>query len=434
MSSSRISKWWSLKRSSNSCLSGVKAWLARTVAELAVMLFGPRLAAFLSFSSIDWGEMQKPDSVICLFRESFIKDIALLRTNTNFNYPVITAGFTRFQRTWLPKQAQMQTFYQKHLRSDSPEFQKAVTYARCLINLIQKQCDIRCLLSGNFDYWQDAAFKQVCNEKKIPFLVLCREHPVTKKTKRECIDWYKKAEYKFTGTAIAVAGQATTDVIFQSGVVSDMQRVSTTGLPRYDPYKTKQLHPDNIQPCYITLLTFTDGYYADETFREVLALFAREAQNSINNKLQFMIKTKDSEDTNAITRLLGKGFRAPVQIRDDLDMKPLLTSSAAVVGYNSLSLLEAALVGTPIIAPAWGQCRSDGEDVMLPASNASVQECVSFAHSPEEMRRLIRMACQIRLYRTRLGHILFNDIMFADPDRTSAELVGQFIKKHTDGN
>lgn len=335
---------------------------------------------------MNWGPIRPGPTVLCLSRESFIKDVVELRSRGQFNYPMVMGGFTRFQMAWFPAEMQTQTFYQAYRGAGKEDaVRKSTAYAHQLIKLASRTRKIDAVLSANFDYWQDVGFKQACRNLNIPFVVLSREHPIVPKVCDVVVDWYQRAAYTFDGTVIAVAGKSTRDVLARVGSVCRPEQVVITGLPRFDAW----LDVDKSLPLehrpWITLLTFTDGYYADQTFREVLKGFCLAARKHAGSSIRFLIKTKDVDDTFAVRRLISEEDAIHVVCTHDVDLFRVLPESRLVINYNSLSLVEAAMARTPIVIPAWGECKDRGNEVMYSIENPKVANLAIFAGSKEAM-------------------------------------------------
>lgn len=368
-----------------SAISPVWSWLASAVVKVG----GPKVAAHLSYLSIDWGEMKYEKTILCLQRESFVKDVTELRKRSKLNYPMVAGGFTRFQMVWFPSEMQIQTFYKIHQNKNDKAIKLGSEYANHLIHLVNKKHPVHAILTANFDYWQDAAFKLACKELEIPFLVLSREHPVIPKVCDEVIDWYKQSSYQFEGTAIAVAGYSTKDVIMKVDTICKQEQVTITGLPRYDAW----LDVDTSRPIgdrpYITLLTFTEGYYADETFTDVLKLFCKAAVLNANSAVRFLIKTKDAEDTQHIQQMMKEKGLSNVQCSHEKALFDVLPRSRMVINYNSLSLVEAVMAKARVVIPIWGQCKDKGEEAMYASSHPKVSKIVEFVYSPDDFLEII---------------------------------------------
>ncbi len=390
-----------------------------------INILGPRLCAYLTYWSVDLGKPKSDKkNILCLYRESFIKDINALRRYGQFNYIVVTAGFTRFQKAWLPKQLVEQTFYQRHIEKYPEAVKKSQKYAETLYRLMDRKFTIDGFLTGNFDYWQDHYFKIIAKSNKIPFLVLSREHPVIPEVCNIVKARYASAMYQFDGDAIAVAGQSTFDVINQSRTICSEDKIRITGLPRYDDWRPIVKNKPLTERRFITLLTFTNGYFADETFKEVLLNFCEISQFYREENIQFVVKTKDQVDTQKINRLV-KNIRSSQNmiITDTINLFELLPDSRLIIGYNSLSLIEGLMSGANIVIPNWGQCLSNGPSAMYPRDNPLVNELIRFPTDHDELEKVIRSVVK--------------EAAFTIDNKKAEELIQQYIyipKHHTSTN
>lgn len=360
-------------------------WLSKfwpSLSKYMMVFLGEKVAAYLTYLSIDWGESDYDQTVVCLYRESFIKDIVELRKRTNFNYPVVMAGFTRFQKAWVPEKMQEQTYYQRFEAENEDALKRSDKYVETLIKLISKKVKINAVLSANIDYWQDSGFKRICEKNNIPFLVLSREHPVIPIVCEKVVDRYKKAKYRFKGNGVAVAGDTSKKVLMEGNTIKESSDIKVTGLPRFDAWLDIDIDENSDSRSLVTLLTFSRGYHADQTFKEVLGLFC-DASNRPGD-YDFIIKTKDEADTAYVTGLLSQLNSCDVRVDHNYSLYDVLPRSKWVVGYNSLSLLEASIAKAGIIIPAWGECKSDGEGVMYEQKNKNVSECLVYSKSPSD--------------------------------------------------
>ena len=303
---------------------------------------GPKLAAYLSYLAIDWGEEKSSTkTILCLSRALFEKDVAELRKRGDFNYVMVKGGYIRFQEYFTSKELHTQVFYQRELNNHQTGMLKCVQYAKYLTELVEKRCgSVDGILSANFDYWQDHSFKLTCKEKGIPFLALSREHPIIPTICKIVYNDYRMLDYKYIGDAIAVAGVSSQRVLWDSKVVDKKEKICVTGLPRYDAWR--DLTVINNERQYITLLTFTSGYGADDTFLEVLELFVKVADK--NPSTLFYVKTKDALDTYILKQHLSNNTLSDnLVFGHEIPLFELLPQSKLVINYNSLALVEAAL-------------------------------------------------------------------------------------------
>lgn len=378
-----------------------------------IWILGPRFAALLSARTIDWGPKGEGPIVLCLFRESFVKDIHEMRKRTDMQFAVVMGGFTRFQEVWFPKMMQVQTFYQSY-QGPGREYALARSeqYARHLINYVERKKPVQAVLSANFDYWQEVGLKKVCKDMGIPFFVLSREHPVVPSVCEIVTEWYMRSAYKFEGAKIAVAGDSSKEVLARIGTVCNDNQVVVTGLPRFDAWRDVDCSLPLEERNFITLLTFTDGYFADETFKSVLKAFLQAAKNKSEPDLRFMIKTKDAHDQQLVKNLIPMADQDFVECTHEIDLFKILPISRYVIGYNSLSMVEAVMAGCKIIIPAWDECKDRGSIVMYAADDPIVSRIVEFAYSPEDLLDMLV-------------------VDFQDENRLYTELdISSFLKKY----
>lgn len=395
-----------------------------------VYIGGVRFAAFLCSLSVDWGDEKTGPLILCPFRESFVKDIHQLRQRTNFQFAIVMGGFTRFQESWVPKPMQVQTFYQSYRgKGYSRALKNSYLFSHYLIQYIQRKKRVAAVLSANFDYWQESGLKKVCKDINIPFIVLSREHPVVPHVCDVVVDWYKRSGYYFDGDAILVAGKSSKDVLLRVGSVCPEGKVVITGLPRFDAWRDVDSFLLDQDKIYVTLLTFTDGYYADTTFLEVLRVFVDSALKHSNSKIQFLIKTKDASDNYYIKSLIPDFVRSKVEVSFERDLFEILPQSKCVIGYNSLSMVEAIMAGSQLIAPAWGECLDRGPKVMYPVDDPTVCALVNFAYSSEELADKIDLAVtsKSKKYSPKLGEQFISKYVYVPKEHSSSQVVSKFL-------
>lgn len=401
--------------------------------EKIINIIGPKLCAYLTYCFIEPGELKVgKKNILCLYRESFIKDIKALRRYGDFNYIVVTAGFTRFQKAWLPEKLVEQTFYQSNIDKYPVATEKSQRYAETLFRLIDRKYNVHGLLTGNFDYWQDHYFKIIAKNNKIPFLVLSREHPIVPKVCEIVKARYVDAKYRFLGDAIAVAGRSTFDVIKQSDTICSEEKIRITGLPRYDDWKAIVKDKPLCERQYITLLTFTSGYFADDTFKEVLKFFFDLSGEFVGNGVQFVVKTKDRFDTQKVKKILRNVKNSGrVIVTDKYNLFELLPNSKLIIGYNSLSLVEGLMSGARIAIPNWGQCLNTGPTAMYPKDNSLVNNLIEFPETYDEVKQVIESvvsSTSAPLNEVGAGHLIQQYIYIPTYKTSTSELESLFLE------
>jgi hypothetical protein len=408
--------------------------LARTLARLG----GARLAARLTLLGTDWGEPghERP-GVVCLMRDLFSKDVDQLRLRGRYNYVRVLGGISRLQTPYFPPEMQVQTVYQGYVgpaRDRAVQFAQA--YAREVLRLVAKRQRVDAVMSANMDYWQDLGFKLVCRELGIPFLVLMREHAVIPYALDTAITWYRDAAFRYEGAGIAVAAEHSVRMLEAVPGLVDPDAVSVTGLPRFDAWREVDTGVPMAKRNAVTLLTFTDGYYADQTFVDVLNTFVEAARTAPRaGPTRFVVKCKNYEDLYAVRSRLRTDLPPNLDLVYDEPLFTLLPRSRLVIGFNSLSLAEAALSRAPMCIPYYGECRRDAAELMFHPSDPLHTGAITFAESPAEL-----VSC-INRHAVDAPGLLAPDTgaaiarqFFHFPERgTISGLVEEFIARHANG-
>lgn len=405
------------------------------VATGLVRLGGPRLAARLTVWGTDWGVLvpNRP-GVVCLMRDLFSKDIEQLRLRGSYNYVCVLGGVSRLQLPFFPAEMQVQTTYQSYVGPDRDKaIAFATVYAREVLRLIRRRQRITAVMSANVDYWQDLGFKQICSEQSIPFLVLMREHPVIPYALHAAIEWYRDARFVYEGSAVAVAAQASVDLLLTSEVLVDPADVVVTGLPRLDAWRDVDTAVPMENRHTITLLSFTDGYYADDTFVDVLASFVNAARALVATPFRFVVKCKNYEDYQAVIARLPAGGPNNVDVVYDEPLFTVLPQSRLVIGFNSLAMAEAALSRAPLCVPFYEQCRRDRSEVMFHPDEPLHQKAITFASSPADLARCIHQHCygNPELPDAETVQAIASDFFYWPPDSNITEAVERFIRKYS---
>lgn len=329
--------------------------------------------------------------VFILQRTAFDKDIQILREQTPLRFITLSRGYTVAQYLWFPHEMRQQTYFSTFIgRKYERAIRKSTKLFNLLLDHIEKTYTVSAVFSANFDYWQEAGLFAAAKDRNKLVLIISREHPVVPKAIKTVTNWYLETKFKFTQGKVVVAGPSTKNVLVQSGVCNSSQ-ILEFGLPRFDPW-TRLMSSTGFEKTRqnITLMSFADGYYANDTFRDVLNIFVEIAETLQGLDVNFIIKSKDEEDTRLIETLVSKSKQKFVEINHSVSLYKLLLNSRAVVGYNSLALVEAALAKSPIILPAWGQCREDGDDVMYPKSQFVTGGLVQYASSSLELKKILK--------------------------------------------
>ena len=350
-----------------------------------------RRAAALA-EAIDWdGARPGAPTVLCLERALFRKDIDEMRRRTDLSLVEIRAArVKKAQEPWIAPRFRTQTYFYDYLE-DGLKRAKAplARFGRIFLETAQRRGKISAVLAGNTDYWQDEAIKLGCESLGIPFLVLCRENYVWKKSAdvvyRRMID----SKFKFRGQGVAVASEITRQTLVTSGAFSADQ-VVVTGWPRFDGWVGRAEAGGKRNS--IVLLSYAEKrYLAPENFVDTLKVFTALAL-AHPDRAHFVIKTKKANETEEVFEICPELRNSKVEVTGTRSLMDLYDDARVVVGYNSLAVLEILLSGAAVVVPWWGDAVRPQTECLLSGENPADQGVVSFAPDAGALKALIEQA------------------------------------------
>jgi hypothetical protein len=408
----------------------------RTLKSLLQKAESPRAAGIRMARTIDWSSAQPGrDTVLCLDRSQFIKDIQELRRGTGLNWVTLNAVRLKTrQESWVPADDRLQGFFSTWLREERGRALRPVLteFGSALLEEAKRTMRVDAVVSANIDYWQDETMKLGCTAVGIPFLVLCRENYTIPWTAPWLHDYIARARFRFEGAGIAVFSETTKEACIPA--VDDPNDIWVTGAPRYDRWLDMKPSPDSVK-THLSLITFNDpGYMGANVFLEVAEVFDRVARAERREGLVWMVKCKKRGDRDEILERLGTKGDSPLTFEYDVPLFELYPRSRVVVGYNSLALVEAMLTDAPVVIPCWGETRAPQKDLLIDYNDPLVQQVATFAQSPSEFAELLQRAA--RGEPLKVGTPEQRRAVFAahlhvpEPGTTASEAVERFVRRY----
>lgn len=331
--------------------------------------------------------------VLVLDRLYFSKDVDELEARGRNAYLRLdTHILSLAQMLWLPERLTEQVQYRPRTRpEDEPAWRRCTGYAEAILDRLARSHGIDAILASNVDYWQHHAFRRAARARGLPFLVLCQEVQTIPFTYAWSVDLYRKADYRFDGTAVAVFEPRTAEMLVESGVCTPDQ-VHVTGAPRLDPWLAGAFDRGPAGRDCLTLLAF-DGeqYFAPRAYLEALAEFARASEKGRGSGLRYVLKCKDAEDLARARGHLG-GVEHDLVLTHDWPLPDLLARSRLVMGYNSLALIEALLCDAELAVPAWGDAARPADQQNVHPAIDGADRCFRFLSSPADWRAALAAA------------------------------------------
>jgi hypothetical protein len=317
-------------------------------------MFGPSVVARTLFYLELVGQIDSDKvNVLVHSRSIFSKDIQKLRNSKELNYIVLSNGLlSAVQGVWLPKTAQEQTFYYKNLPSHSDEWALCNTFAEELLRLISERCDLKGVLSANFDYWQDAGFRHVCERTAYSFMVLRRENEVTKKAVNMSLDRYRNVEIGIIDLAMVFSDSAK---FMMETINSDklkFEKIVVTGSPRLDCDQDFNSVNENVTKTDIVFFTYLNGNYCEDprNFWEVVKTVYEITQK---NKKNLVIKCKNKSDKKKLKKQFSEYLLDPKSVAWSINgtTSQLTSKAICAIAFNSTVLVELLSMPIPLVVP-----------------------------------------------------------------------------------
>lgn len=250
-----------------------------------------------------------------------------------------------------------------------------------LIPLVSSRHNISAVIGAAIHYKQDIDIGSVADAIGLPYIVLHKENlNITEIQKSSQIDKCKVMG-RFGGSCIITHNEATRTCFIRAGY-AEKQKVSALGSMRSDEFlRAANEFPTTEIKKQVVLFSFPPGVGIrsldsflngsninwprsgekgfHRLFAEVHGAFAELAAENPN--VHFVIKTKAHGDhTGRIGEVLDetgldwRSFRN-LEIPYNADANFLMFSSKVVCAFNSTTLVEAAVIGKPVIYPLFAE-------------------------------------------------------------------------------
>jgi len=330
------------------------------------------------------GNTHSVKRILCLPKPLFDKDFEQL------SYRLREYGWIWFEKHmfkacfegFIPEYARQQKLYAEYLNDPSVRWDEIIEKATILIRALKAQHGVCCMVTANVDYYQDHALKIACKSEGIPVVVLQREYPITEEIVKYFENYY--ANWNPNAEVVAVAGHLGEKGLRNAGI-EQYSKIVITGFPRLDRYRSID-KVGSLEHPKITLLSFRAGYGKDSEagFFE----FVNHVLDRVGHSIPILIKAKNSTDKRIISENLNSKLQNiknnQVEVQHQIPLFDAFAFSSVVVGYNSLSLVEALLTNAHILIPAY---------VLNEPGILSEDQCqgsgVVFCHSVDQLLNIL---------------------------------------------
>ena len=402
---------------------------SRPVASAMARILGPRRCGRLIGRLLLPYVSETRINVLAGSRELLAKDIEQIENSTEINFiPWRSGHLGRLMQAWTPKECQTQTnCVPEEKYMDHPCWANGVELLKELFAVLKKRAPIAVAVTANVDYWQEEPLRRFCTETGVKHLVIDRENHMVKDYRDLMRREHANAPYfNFEGHAAVFSERMKNLLIETTGCRAD--QVTVTGAPRMDVWLDQR---PAVEKDTITFLSF-HTCLIEGMFDDAIDIFIETARH--HPELQFAVKCKEGRGDYGRMKKRFAEAGAPSNLRPEqhINMRDLFDRSKAIIGFNTLSLVEALLTDAPVLIPSWKVTENDKHLVMMDPDDAELAQAVQFSRSPEQFREQLETA----IARTsdadqKLRMKLANRYMMFTSGETASERVAKLINQLT---
>ncbi len=324
-------------------------------------------------------------TLLVLNRGRLAHDIQVLIETAPMNFITIKALRSKaMQSRFVTADGRVQTmFHQLYVQGDGQRRERMQNLVREMMDSASRGRKIDGVIAANVEYWPDEAVKDICQDRNIPFLVLCRENYAFPDSGEYLRNRFQSYDFQFRGTAIAMASEASRDAMIHSQIVPP-DVVECTGWPRFDHWLEE---PQALKEKIITLVDYSHPqYFAVQNANDVLQEFLAAAKK-YRGQAKFVIKFKRYNDLWRVVWDYPGFIFAGVKLVARGPIQPLLEKSTVVIGSGSMGIVEAFLADSAVVIPWWADSIAKERGYFSP----DVPEDLETAYFPKSRSELANM-------------------------------------------
>lgn len=371
--------------------------------------------------------------VLTCDKTHFIKDIEQLELRTDLNLLRLNGGYLEFfLRSFLPKELQRQTHFQKTLDDNSYKKYWAEVDLFCdtLMNQIESRVGLKIqrILVSNIDYWQPEGLRLVAKRRGIPFCALVRENFLLPEQQVSIKRYYLHAGFRFMGERIAVFSDLT-KTLYTNSKVFDPGKMVITGAPRFDYWRDIKL-PHFADQKTVTLFTFAHPeYLAPNTFKIIMRQFIEQAKKHPNYR--FIIKAKDRLDFFLVSKMVDSKPRNLI-LDYTIPTPEAIRNSRLVIGFNSLTLLESIIARSVVGIPYFNDAKLSDDFLIYTPNNAKHKEVIRFYQIENDVgahiNEVLTTQAQKHYFSEDARLACINSMVYFPTTQTNSQLVADFLE------
>jgi len=310
-------------------------------------------------------------TILILSSKAFRKDIECIVSTNQFRvlrlpdhwqsrliYQFYPEGFQKYGVGKNPDSSDyIYTKEQKELR----------VFLQNFLTKLYKKIVIDCVISPHCKYVRDMDWGAVSTKMDIPHIMLSRDSQFA--SSPFLLDFmmytFKMRLPKFEGEYIILQSELDKQLYIDSGYVKP-EKISSLGCPRMDSFvkktKERKCNSENMRKK-VVFMPFSWGMFLEKSdlfsyICEVHLFFVHFALRY--PEIDVVIKAKPKQPRSLRKKVLLEPLKDSsieiekipnLTIRDDLDLHDLFFECDVVCGLNTSALLEAAVIGLPVIIP-----------------------------------------------------------------------------------
>ncbi len=245
---------------------------------------------------------------------------------------------------------------------------------------------IECILTPNYEQGITSVFHKYAQIENIGIVAFHYEHPVIAVSVRSSENCFREYSCKaLDGLKILLWHESAKKMLVDTDYATQGNTI-VSGPPRFNRW-FDIINIPNTEKKYITLLSFPGyDYFAPFTYADAVLAFQKAA--NVHKNYTFVVKCKDGWHVSQTLRIINDDS-SNIVLSTDIDMIDLLSQSKVIIGFNSLSFLEALLAQAHLILPYWGDSKHDPYLLQVNPQDPEAQEIIDVANSREHFAELL---------------------------------------------
>jgi len=254
-------------------------------------------------------------------------------------------------------------------------------FLHAFLKKLYKRIRIDCVISPHPRYVIDTDWGAVSTKMGIPHIILPRDSQLASSTAlldRE-MDLFKNGLPKFEGEHIIIQSELDKQIYTDTGYIKP-EKISVLGCPRMDSFvkrtRERKCNSENIRKKVVFMPFSWSGILEEsDLFSYICEVHLFFVDFALRYpRIDVVLKAKPKRPRSPRKTVLLKPLEGSsieldkipnLTIREDLDLHDLFFECDVVCGLNTSALLEAAVIGLPVIIPYFKDLQNQKYDERL---------------------------------------------------------------------